>query len=127
MKSWINEVYTDEKYSIENKFQIPLEHTGAQLKLSKILEDGHHLMSIEPSWIKKLEMEEIWKQLYKFISIVYLAFPGDFFVLHLVTWLFGMEQIVNRLPTEEQQREAIRCYWMSTLGFLFFKEQCPTP
>ncbi len=70
-------------------------------------------------------MESLWKELYEGLTLFYLAKPGDFLVLHLITSLYGMEQIANRISPSQQKR-AIKCYWTAMLGVVFSDDEVPT-
>jgi hypothetical protein len=125
LTDWRNATLTNEKYSASSGFHPELSITGFQSDIAKVLTEGHPLIHTTPAWIQNLDMATIWKELYEGITLFYLAKPGDFLVLHLITSLHGMEQIANRLPVH-QQKHAIKCYWTAMLGVVFSDDEVPT-
>ena len=43
--------------------------------------------------------------------------PGEFFILHLITSLWGVEQVIQFL-SPEQQLHAVRCYWITMVALM---------
>jgi hypothetical protein len=125
LNSWREATLTNEKYSASTGFHPELSITGFQNNIAKVLTEGHPLIHATPAWIENLDMEKIWEELYEGITLFYLAKPGDFLVLHLITSLHGMEQIVKRIPADQQKR-AIKCYWTAMLGIVFSDDEVPT-
>jgi hypothetical protein len=125
LNNWREATLNDEKYSASSGFHPELAITGFQNDIAKVLAEGHPLIHTTPAWIESLDMPTIWKELYEGLTLFYLAKPGDFLVLHLITSLYGMEQIANRLP-ERQQKSAIKCYWTAMLGVVFADDEVPT-
>ncbi len=125
LNNWREATLTNEKYSVSSGFHPELVITGFQNDIAKVLAEGHLLIHTTPAWIENLDMETIWKELYEGLTLFYLAKPGDFLVLHLITSLYGMEQIANRLPVQQQKR-AIKCYWTAMLGVVFSDDEVPT-
>jgi hypothetical protein len=125
LKIWREATLTNEKYSASSGFHPELSNTGFQNDIAKVLAEGHPLIHATPPWIENLDMSTIWKELYEALTLFFLAKPGDFLVLHLITSLYGMEQIANRIPTH-QQKLAIKCYWTAMLGVVFSDDEVPT-
>ena len=69
-----------------------LEGTGAQLKISQVLDAGHPLLDSELAWFSSTSIPSLWSQLEYAVGLLFAAKPGNFVTLHLVTGLFGMEQ-----------------------------------
>jgi len=118
LHNWLEATLSNEKYSASSGFHPELAVTGAQFNIAKVLTEGHPLIHATPAWIKNLEMATIWKELYEALTLLFMAKPGDFLVLHLITSLHGMEQIANRIPLD-QQKFAVKCYWTAMLGIIF--------
>lgn len=122
---WLDATLTDQKYNASTGFHPELAVTGAQFNIAKVLAAGHPLIHESPAWIGDQDMATIWKDLYEAVTLLFLAKPGDFLTLHLITSLHAMEQIASYLPIEEQKR-AIKCYWTAMLGILFSLGEVPT-
>jgi len=90
---------------------------GIVPRISRLLEHGRPMIDQFPSWIYDRDVRGSWDQLHYLVALLYLAKPGNFFILHLVTSLHAMEQISDRLPAD-QQRSAIKCYWLGMLSIL---------
>ena len=125
LNNWREATLTNEKYSTSSGFHPELAITGFQNDIAKVLTEGHPLIHATPAWIENLDMATIWKELYEGVTLLFLAKPGDFLVLHLITSLHGMEQIANRIPVHQQKR-AIKCYWTAMLGVIFSDDEVPT-
>lgn len=120
---WLEEI--GEKLSPSSGFQPFLEHTGAQLRIAQVLEEGHPIIDTVPAWLETMYLKEMWKQLYKTVTLLFLTKPGSFIVLHLLTCLYGVRCIAGKL-TVSNQRIAIRCYWKAMLATLFALKSFPT-
>jgi hypothetical protein len=125
LHGWLEETLANEKYNASAGFHPELAITGAQYKIAKVLAEGHPLIHTTPAWINDQDMDTMWEQLHEAVTLLYMTKPGDFFLLHLITSLYAMEQITNRLPVEQQKR-AIKCYWTAMLGILFSLGEFPT-
>ena len=101
-----------------------LEGTGAQLKISQVLDAGHPLLDSELAWFSSTSIPSLWSQLEYAVGLLFAAKPGDFVVLHLVTGLFGMEQIVSKL-NDDDARKAARCFWKSAIAVLMALKAFP--
>jgi len=89
---------------------------------------GHPLIHGRPLWVDRMGIKEIIHQMYYALTLLYLAQPGDFVLLHALTGMWGLEHIVESLDDERDQRNAIAHTWTAivatalgnTLG-LFYK------
>ncbi len=125
LQGWLEATLTDDKYSASAGFHPELAVTGAQYNIAKVLAEGHPLIHETPAWIGDQDMASIWEELYEAVTLLYMAKPGDFLLLHLITSLHAMEQIANRMPFDQQKR-AIKCYWTAMLGVIFSRGEVPT-
>jgi hypothetical protein len=125
LKDWREATLNDEKYRASSGFHPELAITGFQNDIAKVLTEGHPLIHKTPAWIENLDMATIWEELYEVLTLLYLAKPGDFLVLHLITSLHGLEQIVKRISAA-RQKLAIKCYWTAMLGIVFSDDEVPT-
>jgi hypothetical protein len=122
--NWLETTLASKKYSSSAGFHPELAVTGTQYDIAKILTEGHPLIHATPAWIDNEDLQTIWEQLHEAVTLLYMASPGDFFVLHLITSLHAIEQISNQLPLDQQKR-AIKCYWTAMLGILFSLGEFP--
>jgi hypothetical protein len=101
-----------------------LARSGLQYRIARLLADGHPSFYGIPEWIDEQDVDACWEQLYYTATLVYLAAPGDFILLHLITSLYAMEKIAERLPIE-QQRYALRCFWIGMFPILLSEGTAP--
>jgi hypothetical protein len=101
-----------------------LARSGLQYRIARVLAEGHPLIYATPAWIDGQDAGDSWEQLYYAVTLLYLAEPGDFLLLHLLTSLHAVEQIADRLPAE-QRTYAVKCFWMAMLCLLFSRAQFP--
>ena len=125
LHNWLEATLTNDKYSASSGFHPELAVTGFQYNIAKVLTEGHPLIHATPAWIEHLDMATIWKELYEGLTLLFVAKPGDFLILHLITSLHAMEQIANRIPVD-QQKSAIKCYWTAMLAVIFSSGEVPT-
>jgi hypothetical protein len=125
LRGWLESTLADEKYSASAGFHPELASTGAQFNIAKVLAEGHPLIYATPAWLESQDMPTIFEQMYEALTLLYMTKPGDFFILHLITSLFAMEQITKRLPVS-QQKSAIKYYWTAILGVIFSIGEFPT-
>lgn len=118
LRRWVEAVLADRASSAASAIHPELVRSGLQYRIARLLAEGHPLISETPAWAEEQDLATLWEHLYYAVTLLYLAVPGDFIVLHLITSLHGMEQIACRLPSN-QQREVVRCYWMGILGIVF--------
>ncbi|MER5768591.1 questin oxidase family protein [Streptomyces sp. NPDC001985] len=91
-----------------------LLRSGLQYRIARMLREGDPLVYRTPAWAADQPSATSWEQLYYAVTLLYLARPGDFVLLHLITSLHAMEQISLRLP-EERRRWVVALYWTGLL------------
>ncbi|MBV4412913.1 questin oxidase family protein [Enterobacteriaceae bacterium YMB-R22] len=101
-----------------------LKRSGLQYRVAMALAQGHPLMDATPGWLLNASLDDVWLGLHYCAAIIYLARPGDFVNLHLITSLHAMEEIASRLPMA-QRRSVARCFWQGMLGILFSSGDVP--
>lgn len=116
--SWAARVQNGEIAPKKAQCHPELKRSGLQYRIAMALAEGHPLMDSVPGWLLSEPLEDIWLQLHYCVAIIYLARPGDFVNLHLITSLHAMEEIAARLP-QAQRRQVARCFWQGMLGVLF--------
>jgi hypothetical protein len=102
-----------------------LVRSGLQYRIASLLTHGHPVFYQAPTWINAVDLAAIWSQLYYACTLLYLAKPGDFVLLHLVTSLYAMERIAEHLP-EHQQRWLLRCFWIGMHGIALSEASFPS-
>jgi HAD superfamily hydrolase (TIGR01509 family) len=95
-----------------------LLRSGLQYRIARMLGEGHPLIHERPAWITAQDPATSWDQLAYLVTLLYLAEPGDFLLLHLMTALHAMRNIADSLPAEHRH-DTVACYWTGILGVLF--------
>jgi hypothetical protein len=124
LHGWLEATLTNDKYRASAGFHPELAVTGAQFNIAKVLAEGHPLIHESNAWIEDQDMATIWEELYEAVTLLFMTKPGDFLILHLITSLHAIEQIANRLPSDQQKR-AIKCYWTALLAIMFSRGEVP--
>ncbi|EQB99034.1 questin oxidase family protein [Photorhabdus temperata] len=118
LTDWVNSLVDNENLADTDLIHPELRRSGLQYRIARLLMQGHPEIYRLPVWIETQNAEESWAQLFYVITLIYLAKPGDFLLLHLITSLFAMRKISARLPAEES-KNIIKCYWVGMLCILF--------
>lgn len=113
----IESIITDTTSHAAQAIHPELARSGLQYRIARLLAEGHSSFYEVPAWIDEQDISACWEQLYYAATLVYLATPGDFILLHLITSLYAMEKIAEWLPIE-QQRYALRCFWIGMFPIL---------
>ncbi|WP_084211808.1 HAD-IA family hydrolase [Pseudonocardia acaciae] len=100
-----------------------LLRSGLQFRIARMQAEGHPLIYRAPAWLDRHPAES-WPELHHAATLLYLAAPGDFVLLHLITSLYAMERIADHLPLDAQ-REAVRDYWVGMLCIVFSGADLP--
>ncbi|MCP3061442.1 questin oxidase family protein [Myxococcus sp. K38C18041901] len=124
LRRWVEEAIGDPETWVATGTHPELARSGLQYRIARMLEVGHPLMYETPAWLDTDELPAVWEQLYHAVTLLYLAQPGDFVLLHLITSLHAMEQIAQRLPPE-QHRSVARLFWLGMLGIVFSRADFP--
>ncbi|MGW1075014.1 questin oxidase family protein [Streptomyces sp. NPDC002537] len=118
LQQWVRELVGDTAVGIAEGIHPELARSGLQYRIARLLGAGHPLIYRTPAWIDEQDVAESWEQLYYVVALLYLAVPGDFVLLHLITSLHAMEQIAAKLP-EEQQKHVVKYFWTGMLCVIF--------
>jgi Questin oxidase-like len=113
----IDSIVTDTTSQAATAIHPELARSGLQYRIARLLAEGHPSFYEVPEWIDEQDVSACWEQLYYTATLVYLATPGDFILLHLITSLYAMEKIAAWLPIE-QQRYVLRCFWIGMFPIL---------
>ncbi|MET0405690.1 MAG: questin oxidase family protein [Cystobacter sp.] len=124
LHSWAETLVSDLSVGLAAGIHPELARSGLQYRIARMLSTGHPLMYELPAWIESQSVSTTWAQLYEGVTLLYLAQPGDFVLIHFITSLLAMERIAEHLP-EEHHREVIKCFWIGILGVLFSRADFP--
>jgi hypothetical protein len=124
LRAWVDELLADTTSETARTIHPELMRSGLQYRIARLLAAGHPLIYETPPWIDDQDVPVSWDQLYYVVTLLYLAYPGDFVLLHLVTSLHAMEQIAERLPAG-QRKHAVKCFWVGMLCIVFSRAEFP--
>jgi hypothetical protein len=103
---WVD--VTSQQY--DATFHPELVVAGFQWEIAKLAHNPHPIVSHLPTWVSTSNesRQESWKQQYQTVTWIYLATRdaqgrGDFFVLHLITSLWGLEHVCRVLEQDASQ------------------------
>lgn len=111
-------------YNEDSGFHEELIPAGFQWEFAKILDQPHEIMYQLPTWLDTMSIEELKEELYKTTVLIYLVTRddkdghGNFLVLHLITSLWGLEQVLNVIDDDKISRDALKCYYATMVGLL---------
>ncbi len=111
LRSWAETLLANAERTVIDGIHPELVRSGLQYRIALLLTKGHPLLYRLPSWIDALPTDECWEPMFYQVTLLYLAKPGDFVLLHLITALHAIEQIAQRLPSHEQ-KQLIRNFWL---------------
>lgn len=112
--TWIEA--TKNRYDKDSGFHPELIPAGFQWELSKVLAHPHEVATHLPTWLDEKDLPSIWEELYRLTTTVYWATRdregnGNFLVLHLITSLWGLEQVSKVIDDEDITRDALKHYY----------------
>ncbi len=125
LRHWVEEVIADKTSSAAQGIHPELLRSGLQYRIARVLAEGHPLIYASPSWIKNQSISTSFEQLYYVTTLLFMAYPGDFLLLHLITSLHALEQI-SLCVSEEEQQNIIQLFWMGMLAILFSRGHFPS-
>jgi hypothetical protein len=118
LQRWVEALLADTAAGVALGMHPELSRSGLQYRIARLLAEGHPLIHETPRWIEEQGVATSFEQLYHVVTLLYLAQPGDFVLLHLITSLHAMEQIAARLPAD-QGRRVVQCFWIGMLCIIF--------
>jgi hypothetical protein len=121
---WVEALIADTAAGTAAGIHPELARSGLQYRIARLLLAGHPLIYETPAWIDAQDVSTSWEQLYYVTTLLYLALPGDFVLLHLITSLHAMEQIADRLP-EDQRKGVVKNFWIGMLCIIFSRADFP--
>ncbi len=123
-QAWVQRIQNGEIAPEKAQCHPELKRSGLQYRIAMSLAEGHPLMDTLPDCLINAELQEVWAQLYYAVALIYLARPGDFVNLHLITSLHAMEQIALKLPAD-QQRAVVQDFWQGMVGVVLSGGEFP--
>jgi uracil phosphoribosyltransferase len=123
-KNYVDESIDQRTELASDKIHPELKRSGLQYRIARMSARGHFLIYDKPKWILRDDVSGLWEELFYAVSLVYLARPGNFVILHLITSLHAMEKIANHMP-DNQKIEVIKNYWVGILCILFSGSDFP--
>jgi hypothetical protein len=126
LQHWAGALAADIDAGLAAGIHPELARSGLQFRISRVLGEGHRLIYDTPAWISGTDLTTSWEQLRYAVTLLYLSWPGDFILLHLVTSLHAMEQIAARLPVA-QRLDVVKAFWIGMLGIIFSGADFPKP
>lgn len=121
---WTEALLEDTRGEAAAAIHPELARSGLQYRIARLLQEGHPLIYDTPPWVRRQDVATSWEQLYYAVTLLYLARPGDFVLLHLITSLHAMEQIAERLPVE-RHRDVVTWFWTGMLCVVFAERKFP--
>ncbi|QRK04327.1 questin oxidase family protein [Archangium violaceum] len=121
---WAEALVSDTAAGLAGGIHPELARSGLQYRIARMSMEGHPLIYELPAWLEAQDVSTSWEQLYYVTTLIYLAMPGNFVLLHLITSLHAMEQIANRLP-EEQRKGVVKSFWIGMLCIMFSRADFP--
>ncbi|RDI67577.1 questin oxidase family protein [Nocardia pseudobrasiliensis] len=88
-----------------------LNRSGLQARVAGVALSGIPELAGSPDWLDTLTADERREAVRRAVTLLYLAVPGDFVVLHLITSLFALEVIASTLDAEESTAAIYDLYW----------------
>lgn len=124
--TWAEDLAGDTSAEAAAGIHPELLRSGLQYRIARTLGEGHPLIYETPVWVTDQDPVTSWDELTYLVTLLYLAEPGDFLLLHLITSLHAMRHLADALPAEHRV-DAVRCYWTGALGVLFSRGHFPRP
>lgn len=115
---WVESIVSLNYQAEGAKFHGELSRSGLQYRIAKMLTVGHPVIYAKPAWLDLHSPENLWAQMECFVTLLYLAEPADFLVLHFITSLYAMKTLSQHMPTSFERR-CILEFWVGLQCILF--------
>ncbi|WP_216897419.1 questin oxidase family protein [Nocardia alni] len=103
-----------------------LNRSGLQARVAAVAHSGIAELADAAPWALTLAPDARRSAVRRTVTLLYLADPGDFVVLHLITSLFAVE-VVAQLLNSEQSAELYDLYWAGARIILAAERKIPSP
>lgn len=104
-----------------------LNRSGLQARVAAVARTGIADLTDTPAWIHTLPPAERRERVRRAVTLLYLAQPGDFVVLHLITSLFALEIITETLDSPEATAAIYDLYWAGARVITAAERKFPDP
>ncbi|WP_084530517.1 questin oxidase family protein [Nocardia miyunensis] len=104
-----------------------LERSGLQARVAAVAHSGIGELAAESPWAAALSPDARRAEVRRAITLLYLAEPGDFVVLHLITSLFAVEAVARTLDSEQATTRLYDLYWAGARIILAAERKIPRP
>lgn len=101
-----------------------LHRSGLQARVASVCDAGVEEFVARPDFIDATPVATVWSDLRRMVTLLYLANPGDFVVLHLITSLFALEAIAETIG-ESEQRDLQHQFWSGAWSILAAEQKMP--
>ncbi|WP_405164333.1 questin oxidase family protein [Nocardia sp. NBC_01499] len=88
-----------------------LSRSGLQARVAGVARADIPELADAPGWLRTLSDTERRDQVRHAVTLLYLAVPGDFVVLHLITSLFALETILDKITAKSAADTVYDLYW----------------
>lgn len=119
-ESWVRSVIADTESASAQQVHPELARSGLQFRISRLLAEGHPTFYETPAG-----SAADWDRLYYVVTLLYLSAPGDFILLHLITSLYAMEKIAERLPAD-LRAYVVKCFWIGMFSVILSEGNVPS-
>lgn len=126
LSAWVEDLVGDTSPEAAAGINPEILRSGIQYRIARMHRDGHPLIYETPSWATDQDPTTSWNDLTRLITLLYLAEPGDFLLVHLITSVHALRHIADALPADRRQ-EVVRCHWTGLVGVLFSRGRFPLP
>ncbi len=108
------------------KLHPELNRSGLQARVAAVAHSGIAELTDAVPWALTLAPDARRAAVRRTVTLLYLADPGDFVVLHLITSLFAVETVAEALNSE-QTAELYDLYWAGARIILAAEQKIPSP
>ncbi|MQY22236.1 questin oxidase family protein [Nocardia macrotermitis] len=104
-----------------------LNRSGLQARVAAVAHGGIPELAARSPWAAALSPDARQAQVRRAVTLLYLAQPGDFVVLHLITSLFALEAVARTLDSEAATARLHDLYWAGARIILAAERKIPRP
>ncbi|MEU6350865.1 HAD-IA family hydrolase [Streptomyces sp. NPDC047072] len=124
LSDWVEKLVGDTSPEAMAGINPEILRSGIQYRIARMHAVGHPLIHEIPSWATDQDPTTSWNEVTRLVTLLYLAEPGDFLLVHLITSLHAMRHIADALPAD-RRHEVVGCHWTGLIGVLFSRGRFP--
>ncbi|SIR88484.1 questin oxidase family protein [Williamsia sterculiae] len=102
-----------------------LSRSGLQARVAGVAGAGLTELTDRPRWLTDADLPTIRGRVRRAATLLYLASPGDFVVLHLITALFALERVADVVDSATAV-DVYNLYWAGARIILAAEAKVPT-